>query len=460
LDNCRVSREKVAKVNDENRKTEDSDEKDWTRENPKAWGQTLVRLVAGLNLLLLLAYLCTAQAADHAGAELRKLKIVHDGDKAKVELTLSKPVVPSVTTLNTPDRLVLDLPNTTVNSGQRHIPVNLNGLLDVRVGLKTNHPPVTRTVLDLDTFHHYALATNGNTITLIVLPVNAAGGVVTHGHGATPAANGLLIGRLLRGRTDSAAQQTTTLRFSRSASGATGADRKMKPSSQTSGENLLISFKVKYVAEGAAYLKGGRSSGLAAGMKLVVRDPGPSSGDSARPQGQVVAELQIVSAAETSAVAEIRSTTRDVKPGDWADLSPGDSASLEQPQTISAAVKDATPALTPANATSAEPHTEAAQEESRIRARVGFDYSGISSGGSTPGRSSTVGMALQTDMTRIAGTHWNLQGNWRGRLTNNSQPMRIRCKTIWTGPTRSSCTTTIPIPSGWRVSDGSTCHGR
>jgi hypothetical protein len=390
--------------------------------NPKPWGRALVRLMAELNLLLLLAYLCSAQAADHAGAELRKLKIVRDGDKTKVELTLSKPVVPNVTTLNTPDRLVLDLPNTTVNSGQRHILVNLNGLLDVRVGLKTNNPPVTRTVLDLNTFHSYALATNGNTITLIVLPVNAASGVVTRGRGATPAANGLLIGKLLRGRTDSAGQQITTLRFSRSASGANGVDAKTKPSTPPSGENLLISFKVKYVAEGAAYLKGGRSSGLSAGMKLVVRDPGPSSGDSASPHGPVVAELQIVSAAETSAVAEIRNARRDVKPGDWADLSPGDSAGLEQQQSISAAVKNAAPALTVGNATGADPHPEAAPEESRIRARLGFDYSGISSGGSTPGRSTTVGMALQTDMTRIAGTHWNLQGYWRGRLTNSSQP--------------------------------------
>jgi hypothetical protein len=54
--------------------------------------------------------------------------------------------------------------------------------------------------------------------------------------------------------------------------------------------------------------------------------------------------------------------------------------------------------------------------------RIGFDYSGISSSGLTPGRSSSLGMALQTDMTRIAGTYWNLQGNWRGRLTTNSQP--------------------------------------
>ncbi len=42
---------------------------------------------------------------------------------------------------------------------------------------------------------------NGNTIVLMVLPVNAASGAVTHGRGAAPAANGLLIGKLLHGQT-------------------------------------------------------------------------------------------------------------------------------------------------------------------------------------------------------------------------------------------------------------------
>jgi hypothetical protein len=179
---------------------------------------------------------------------------------------------------------------------------------------------------------------------------------------------------------------------------------------------------VKYVAEGAAYLSGGRSSGLAEGMRLVVHDHIPASGDPASPQGPIIAELQIVSVAETSAVTEIRNPKRDVKPGDWADLSTEDSAKLGEKGSVNTAVNNSASVLPSAKTSTPEAHAEPAQEESRIRARVGFDYSGISSTGSTPGRSSTLGMSLQTDMTRIAGTHWNLQGNWRGRLTHNSQP--------------------------------------
>ncbi len=57
-----------------------------------------------------------------------------------------------------------------------------------------------------------------------------------------------------------------------------------------------------------------------------------------------------------------------------------------------------------------------------MRARIGFDYSGIRSTGSTAGSSGEIGLSFQTDMTRIAGTYWNLQGYFRDRLTTNSQP--------------------------------------
>jgi AMIN domain len=385
-----------------------------------------VRLIAEISLFLLLMSLCAAQVAGGTGAELRKLKIARSGDKTKMEFTLSKPVVPEVTVLINPHRLVLDLPNTAANPGQRHIAVKMNGVVGVRVGLKSSNPLITRTVVDLSTAHRYTVASVGNTIVLMVLPEGEASATVTRGRGAAPAANGLLIGKLLSGQSDAAGQKSTTLRFSRLPVATDGGDAKPKASTQPSGENLRVSFKVKYVAEGAAYLKGGRTSGLVAGMKLVVHDPVSGTGDSTSAQGPVVAELQIVSVAETSAVTEIRNAKRDVKPGDWADLSTADlsaedSAGLGHEPNVSVAANNATPALTPAKATT-QPNQETLPEESRIRARLGFDYSGISSSGSTAGSSSSFGMALQTDMMRIAGTHWNLQGYWRGRLTSNSQP--------------------------------------
>jgi len=72
-------------------------------------------------------------------------------------------------------------------------------------------------------------------------------------------------------------------------------------------------FHIKYVAEGAVYIDAGRAAGIAEGMKLTVR-----RGD------QGVAELQVVNAAQASAVCEIRSSTAELQAGDAAVLSSED----------------------------------------------------------------------------------------------------------------------------------------
>ena len=372
-----------------------------------------MREIAELSLLLLLASLCAAQGSARTAAEIRNIQVVRSGDKIRVEIALTAPVVPEVTALTNPARLVLDFPNTTANAKRRRIIVKRNGVSQVRAALNSADPPVTRAVVDMDTAHPYLEETEGNKFILVVLPTTAAAAIKQHGRGAAPAANGLFLGKLWPRQQDKAAgEKSSTLRITHLAPGA-----------QPSGnKNLRVSFQVKYVAEGAAYLSGGRGSGLAEGMKLVVRDPGPPSGDPSTSQGPVVAELKIVSVANASAVAEVRNPKREIKPGDWADLSPDDSTRLGQPQSLSATARNPAPMASPIKSTPADSHAEIQPDESRIRMRIGFDYSGISSSGLTPGRSSSLGMALQTDMTRIAGTYWNLQGNWRGRLTTNSQP--------------------------------------
>ena len=366
-----------------------------------------MRMIADLCLLLLLASAFVAQGVAADTAEIRKVKVVRSGDKIKLEIILTHPINPKLTIATNPDRLVLDLPATSANSRQQRIVVNRNGVKRVRIGLNGANPPVTRAVVDIDSVHPYKLVTAGNTVTLIVLPAGVVADLGPHGAGALPSANSTLWERL---------------RPRRGTPSKTGKPSLPEAAEELSDTNLHVSFKVKYVAEGAAYLIGGRSSGLAAGMKLLVHDVDPSSPDSPNPQGTVVAELQIVSVAETSAVTEIHNTKRDVKPGDWAELSEADYAKLGEKPATDAAPKNPSQPVTPVKPSKTAQLEEALREESRIRARIAFDYSGITSSGSTAGRSSSIGLAFRTDTTQIAGTHWNLQGDWRGRLTTNSQP--------------------------------------
>src|SRR5581483_5714300 len=111
---------------------------------------------------------------------------------------------------------------------------------------------------------------------------------------------------------------------------------------QGADPNLRTVFRVKYVADGVAYLDGGRSQGLAEGMKLEVKDTDipPRQGAVGDPNDpRVVAELLVSGVADSSAVTDIHTPRRPVKAGDLAYLSEADAAALVQQRTLSATRK-------------------------------------------------------------------------------------------------------------------------
>jgi hypothetical protein len=191
--------------------------------------------------------------------------------------------------------------------------------------------------------------------------------------------------------------------------------------------DFRTTFKIKYVAEGVAYLDGGRSAGLTEGMKLVVRDT-PTGSIASAADGNadnVVAELEVMSVADASAVTDIHTPKRDVKAGDLAYLSSQDEQALVQENTLSATRKYPTViSFTDADALDDEARAEVPRPPmpsiNRARGRIGFDYMGTSFHGSAAGTNSDVGLVARMDMTRIGGTYWNLSGYWRGNFTTNS----------------------------------------
>ena len=192
--------------------------------------------------------------------------------------------------------------------------------------------------------------------------------------------------------------------------------------------SLHTVFKVKYVAEGVAYLDGGRAQGLTEGMKLVVQDSNlpakqGDSVDAADPK--VVAELEVSAVAETSAVTDIHTPKRPVKVGDLAYLSSSDAAALVQQRALSATRQyPAVISFTEGDTLDEEARQEVPRPPlpsvNRARGRIGLDYMDTISHGSTSMTSSDVGVVFRGDITRIGGTYWNLSGYWRGRLTKSS----------------------------------------
>ena len=192
--------------------------------------------------------------------------------------------------------------------------------------------------------------------------------------------------------------------------------------------NLKTVFRVKYVADGVVYLDGGRSSGLAEGMKLEIKDTDlpVKQGAAVDPSDpRVVAELEVTALAETSSVTDVHAPKRPVKVGDLAYLSNGDTQSLIQQRTLSSTREyPIVIAFTEGDPLDEEIRTEVPRPPqpsvNRARGRVGFDYMGTVSHGTPSSTNSDVGMVMRADITRIGGTYWNLSGYWRGRLHSQS----------------------------------------
>jgi len=116
-------------------------------------------------IVALLAFVLIAAAADTPGegtattAALQRLEVTRGQDGLRVEFKAKGVVAPIVTTLDSPARIVVDLPNTVMATGLSHIRVGSDGVKGVRVGMNGQVPPSTRVVVDLaDACQHELVA--------------------------------------------------------------------------------------------------------------------------------------------------------------------------------------------------------------------------------------------------------------------------------------------------------------
>lgn len=368
-----------------------------------------MKIMARLCVLMLSVSPSLARNTESHSAEIQNVRVLSDGGNLRVEVKLSGAVNPKVVQVTNPDRLVLELPNTLTGGVRQHIAVNQDGVKGVRIGQSTS---LTRLVLDLDHSHPYGLATDGDTIALTVLPVmaNAEPGL------PVPAGT-------------SSAPTSDSPTLIASAAGLGGSPNPGMPAAlRVASKRTRMGFKVKYVAEGVVYLAGGRTLGLEEGMRLSIRESrkGATRFIAADDDSPVVGELLVKSVADTSSVAEVHGARRDIKPGDWAYLSVEETDALAAKLAFHPILKERPQkeSFTEGSTTQTEAKEESrgtGEPESRIRGRIGFDYSGLSAGGSSIGSSSTLGVVARADMTRIGGTHWNLNGYWRGRMTRRTR---------------------------------------
>jgi type IV pilus assembly protein PilQ len=114
-----------------------------------------------LPLLLLSLMAATAETQGNGTvarqSALQRLDITRGDDVVSIEITARGQVTPKLTTLESPARVVIDLPQTVAVTAQRNIAVGSDGVKGVRIGMDAQTPPTTRVVVDLERACKYEL---------------------------------------------------------------------------------------------------------------------------------------------------------------------------------------------------------------------------------------------------------------------------------------------------------------
>jgi len=194
--------------------------------------------------------------------------------------------------------------------------------------------------------------------------------------------------------------------------------------------DVRTEFLIKYVGDGVAYLDGGRSAGISEKMHLTVRRTAVAAVAGALPVPlngltDVIAQLEVYSVADRSAVCEVKSSYAPLVKGDVATLDPED-AQISQIVRNSGTGRHYAQTVT---FTEGDPLDEEVREfiprprspeVNRIRGMIGVDYNAIIDNGGNGANSNTFGLSIRADMTRIGGSYWNLSGYTRVRANSYS----------------------------------------
>src|ERR1700758_3480913 len=113
-------------------------------------------------------------AAAQTPSQLDRVSVVRDADNVRVEMTASGVVTPKLSKLESPPRVVIDLPETVMATGQSRIAVGASGIKGVRIGMDGQAHPTTRVVVDLEQALAYELTPGPAGKLVLTLHGNAA----------------------------------------------------------------------------------------------------------------------------------------------------------------------------------------------------------------------------------------------------------------------------------------------
>jgi Tfp pilus assembly protein PilP len=107
--------------------------------------------------------------------QLKRVNVVPSADSVQIEISSTQSVTPRLTKLTSPDRVLVELPETVIASSQSKIPVGSAGVKGVRIGMDGKTPPTTSVVIDIEKPLAFELTPgSGSKVVLTLHPEGAA----------------------------------------------------------------------------------------------------------------------------------------------------------------------------------------------------------------------------------------------------------------------------------------------
>jgi type IV pilus assembly protein PilQ len=114
-------------------------------------------------------------AAISQTSHIRNVAVIRGKDEISVEISADGPITAKTMKLTSPDRVVLDIPNSVLEGHPREIPVNSTNIKDVRAARYQSAPPATRVVVDLVAARDFEVSSAPNKLVLKLKDMNTGG---------------------------------------------------------------------------------------------------------------------------------------------------------------------------------------------------------------------------------------------------------------------------------------------
>jgi len=114
-----------------------------------------------------------AKSRPSSPVQVRNVSVSRGQQAIDIEISGNGPLTSKTMKLTSPDRVVLDIPNSVLEGRPRTIDIGSNGIRDVRIARFQDDPPTTRIVVDMAAVRDFDVLPSGNRL---VLRVNATAG--------------------------------------------------------------------------------------------------------------------------------------------------------------------------------------------------------------------------------------------------------------------------------------------